>query len=942
MKKYIICILGAALALCSCNVDELAPRADKGTPVEDGKVVLHFGVNLPETSAPTKAFKNEPNIGKMYVAVFGEAGWKQEYVEATLVGKANQNTVKPESGATPSPRYQYEVTLSILEEPCHLHFIAFDEDATGDHNKMAFGPEEEVMAQMTTENEEVAYWQVIALGDEGITYKSGTENTTKELNETAAGKLQNIPLIRNFAKFTIKSETSNLVIDGAKVVNVPVTGYVPAYNKKNGGFIFGYQDYRFDALRSAGYIGSAPAEAPLLTPETEGFAMKGVETGTQTVIDYSYERQDLVDKPACVIVHGTYSDGNSYYYRVDLTDQSDKSKSYPVFRNFNYTVTIHEVSTKGYSSAEEAYEIGSSGDISSDVRYEDLQNLSNGVSTIYVQFTEAVAIAPAGQTPAAISFKYKFVPDAKNAPTTVANGPSSVTITPGTPTTAGAAFSDTSWETEQSSTPDSEGFTTITIHPTAVTTQRKVQEFIVKGTYNDVSIQRAVTIIVLPQMPIYLPAIPDVETGVGQEVSFGISLPKDLPVSLFPLELAIEAENQSISPVPGENLTVQTGMSTFDSTKPGYQFIRVVDLSEYQEASDDPNHSGYVLLGASDFRTSIPLSATSIKVTNKYFTEGTTSFKNRGERLKFTNLAFTTGFALGASGVTGTLTFNMSTTDEVTVTLEGATCNGNTQFTYTPSASGVQTISGITPNTFGNSVTVTLSSPEEYSDASLTQYRYGTIHTGTYLSASNLSEDYFGVSSWSGNTGTGHITATIASKSYSVPVEVTRTSSMADPVKVEYQVTLSANGSGKGSGGNPYKVTFTIGGYDSTLYTYEQSSNGSDYTALNNSSFTVNGENVTRYVRATRRSGTGISDIVPAVSSITCRRNSNNNKWTTTTGETTTGSYKEVEQTYTYSFTGPSADTRIDFTSDVSSTTPVTFTAGSYTYPGSYTVANLQ
>ncbi len=689
--------------LASCTIQEIFP--DRVKSDQEGTVTFTFDVTTPDMQEGTRAFADHdsPRMTHLYVAVFGEAGWKQEYVEAKCVD--GYPTVNGVDG-----KKQYEVELTILKEPCHIHFLGFADD---DHGTMPFGPEEEVLAQMKTENQNVAYWRMID-APKGITYKDPNA-AVKELNDDTRGRLANIELVRNFAKYTISSaEGSGFTLESARVVNVPNSGYVPAYNKTTGKFVTDFSSYQ--ALLDAKYIAANPVGCTLIKPDMLGFTLNAAVGGVVT--DYSYERELPVNDPACVIVKGIYN-GAECFYRIDLTLSDDNSKHYAVFRNFNYTIIIKSIKAKGYTTPTEAYEHGSSGDISADVRYEDLNTISNGFSRLDVQFTEATVLSPASGDPDALTFKLRFQPDI----TAASFDNTQISITVDAASTSGAAFQDESetWNSYLHGTPtvDAEGFSTITIHPNKAQNVRLSQTFTVKGVNDDgIAIQRVITIIVLPQQQIILsPATQTIAEEAGTEVDFYISLPKGLPTSIFPLELEIEAAANSITPVAGENLTVKSGKSLFDSTKPGYQFVRTVSLDDYADAQDDPDNDGFVkLTNPCKFKTSFANSASEIKVDSKYFVPATTYYNAAGLS-QFTSLS-AAEVLVGLDGST-TLSFTMGEIADVTITLENGTIGGKTTYTHKPLGIGVQTISGIEPSTSDKPIIVKLSA-DGYADNQIT------------------------------------------------------------------------------------------------------------------------------------------------------------------------------------------------------------------------------
>ena len=80
-------------------------------------------------------------------------------------------------------------------------------------------------------------------------------------------------------------------------------------------------------------------------------------------------------------------------------------------------------------------------------------------------------------------------------------------------------------------------------------------------------------------------------SGAGNEVEIQLFLPKDLGASVFPIQVRIEAENNSLSATTPD-LPVSTGKSKFDANRNTYFFIRTIEYSEYCKL--DPVTKKYV------------------------------------------------------------------------------------------------------------------------------------------------------------------------------------------------------------------------------------------------------------------------------------------------------------------------------------------------------------
>ena len=117
----------------------------------------------------------------------------------------------------------------------------------------------------------------------------------------------------------------------------------------------------------------------------------------------------------------------------------------------------------------------------------------------------------------------------------------------------------------------------------------------------------------------------------GAKQVLKVSIPTNLPASMFPLEFIIEAERPTLTPdntVAGNNLPVVSGVSISENEqykgKQTIQFVRTLTREEYlglPELDDFCSFSCY-------FSTNRKDSETTIWVANEYFYTGNVSFIN--------------------------------------------------------------------------------------------------------------------------------------------------------------------------------------------------------------------------------------------------------------------------------------------------------------------------
>lgn len=102
----------------------------------------------------------------------------------------------------------------------------------------------------------------------------------------------------------------------------------------------------------------------------------------------------------------------------------------------------------------------------------------------------------------------------------------------------------------------------------------------VDGAPRNMTLTRRVTYTVMPRQGLGLEASPIDADAAGNPTVLTITLPNTLGPSVFPLTLKIEAEDNNLT--PSDNLTVETGPSSFDSKGNTYYFLKTISYTEYQ------------------------------------------------------------------------------------------------------------------------------------------------------------------------------------------------------------------------------------------------------------------------------------------------------------------------------------------------------------------------
>lgn len=795
MRKtlYIITAI-ASLILAGCVKDPIGQGQDGDAP--EGKATLTMNLCLPESTAATKAmgdtFTFDPSVDKLKIAIFGASGFLKEYVEATDVELAHAAVA--ETATTPGTPaiYSFYVVLSLDANARYAHVIINGPDA------IPFLYEDEAMSDAYTEGGKDAYWQRLTLPTTGITAKKEWNSVTQSDEYVKVGDefvvsdevqavfnpehtvalgsntatFNGIEMIRNYAKITVEVDipvrdaglnyNNQFELDpdkGIYVVNAPTRGSVAPYNTTEGKFMTGYGDLTYADMLTNTYPGYMPNGTTFDSTVPADYNSFKSPTGGV----YLYERTKPKEGEAAtyVLIYGNFyaatSTGHSStaqpcYYKIDL---SDANGYYTIFRNFRYKIKITGVAKKGSSSAGDAASTGGSGDISSSNEVKDLNDISNGYCRILVQYTDSVIV----NKTLGMELKYKFLPSA--ASDTPANGSSNVTITVNPGGTSGDVLANTistpAGYTEEGGTGfpngkviriaddgttgnDSEGWRSILFDTTDPGALAKTQVIRITGTGSGTTIFRDITLRLMSKQAMTVkcqePTTLDdeVEDIKGSAIDVKVSIPKDLPKSMFPLIFRLESSAASITPRDADNLPVTSGQSIAGGSKVAFQFIKTLSYEEYTDPSAiDGDQISFVC----KFKTNKAASACTVYVENTFFNLAYDAFTNF-HRYDFYGLAFSNSTA---SSIGTEILFDFSMVayhvpPEVIIKLDGLVNDGDSRLhvldadegTYWLSTNDNTNISDITLKTSDGtgrySVTISDSAPN-----SEPRYRTASLHS---------------------------------------------------------------------------------------------------------------------------------------------------------------------------------------------------------------------
>lgn len=589
-------------AMVACSYDDVTMPHEVPT---DGTTLLNFSVQVPDMQQATRSMASQA-ITKLDLVVFDEQGYFVEKAAATLID-ANAGTSDSATPATPTAEQKYSVELLQSAAPRIIHFIA-----NSPVDSYSYGSERELINALETSGSADAYWQRIELNSILGDVVSEDGKVTASANSDLARALNQIPLVRNFAKVTFTNQTAgkndlgNFTNVKIAVYNAPQRGKVAPYNTNAGAWANYTAVPSYTTLTTAKYYGY---EATGLGSENGDFANTTFGT-VQYMYEYNMDGKKIEagSKYPFVIIEGKYLNNNPSYYKVDLVDAD--GNYYNILRNFNYNVIIDKVSGDGYPTAAAAAAAAASNNISASIDTRNLLNISDGVSRLYVEYTSKYIT-----NTEPVTLKYKYVPNINSTATD--NDAVALSGFEGGEVIDG--------HTNASGTTDSDGWSTITITPKAITGTKDQAVTLSAST-----LSRTVTFYSVSAYQLGIDCPAEVAARVGTSMTATLTIPENLPEAIFPLEFVIVSDKLSISPdASQENMPVKTGLNA-DGTEGGqfFGFVKTLEYEHYVVRDANDNITGYNTSIPCHFKTSIAASASTVRAYNPYFTKASDSFTN--------------------------------------------------------------------------------------------------------------------------------------------------------------------------------------------------------------------------------------------------------------------------------------------------------------------------
>ena len=626
--KRLFYILSSLLVLSSCT-DELSIPNELPKVQEGDNVTVQFSINAPEEGmAETRTLGEMTDAAQkalnVWLLVFDNNGLFVQAAEAT----PGDNETDGNHTDT-----NFTATLNATSAQRVIHFVAFDDDssATGLASQISntinkFGTDvEKITKELYATAGQAAYWQRIVVNgiEEGPLKTDGC-----------------VPLVRNFAKISmgLRQGITNFTFNGFTIVNIPSKGTIAPYKGGFVDYVNGKAQKSYADILALNYEGSTPSETTYST----------LGTGDINVNPhYLYETPNAsgdVKGRTSLIVYGSYNGGTASYYKVDLiyddaTDETAGHMFYNILRNFEYKVTINEVTGNGHSTFAEAVASAASNNLSASTTTANLTRISDGEQMIEVSNTYFMFTAAGLQE--VLKYRYRYSSDGTNWTT------NNDLIKLKTSNTATSMF--TSAPAIVADSDDAEGWRTITMtmaSPTAQAQTSNLHIYASKELIQNSSIPTTLKESILSgellyrdvrvdlRNPYALKVVPQSYVNGVAETQFRVDLliPQGVNEALFPMDFYLEDSKKYIYPDAGTSikLPVHVGQSIVeDVNEASFQYTRTVSKAEYASLETKTVDGVTYKVVPCYFRTSVAASdVTTIYAYNEYFNVGSGKFSN--------------------------------------------------------------------------------------------------------------------------------------------------------------------------------------------------------------------------------------------------------------------------------------------------------------------------
>ena len=603
MKKIFYTLTAAVLCLTACQkeIDQIQSVSAPEYP-EGATVKVHFTVTIPYSNGAvdlTRATQMAqiPVLENLYIAVFGDnGGMLQQLVPATFEEGSLTNPTTGESG--PLYKVKYSADLPLSNEERNLHFIG---NCPPDvMEQLDFLYEKPFMDKLSTSGGNTAFWQKVVLPN-GI--QANLVNGKYELTEECARLLSPIALVRNYSKLIVTSSSTDFQVLSYALVNVPLHGTIAPYNTTKEAFPATYMsigDYitsgRLTFLKDlidSGYTGYMTND--LINTDNPGYASAKKPGDTDNGM-YMYERTKptRTGEQTGIIVellwsqnlgedHPNFADrGQKRFYKIEVLDT--EGEYMPICRNILYTISLTHLTGKGEESFDEAYAGPFFGNVSASIETATLTEINDNVHKIVVNMMDYTTL----EDEAKVDIYFRFYENMNGDPELDASS----YATPAIKAVEGydpaiESVSDVEFVTWGNQGVWGHVLVTLKERPESGMLRSKLR---IQGLLNG-SVGNLFRDIVFTVMNTQDFTSESQVSVSGNNVTVTIGLPSDLPYSLFPLHVTIEALDNNLS-TASKDLPVGYGPTAFDepaySAKNGknaFYFIRTIQYKDYLDTS---------------------------------------------------------------------------------------------------------------------------------------------------------------------------------------------------------------------------------------------------------------------------------------------------------------------------------------------------------------------
>ena len=606
MKKIFYTLTAAVLCLTACQkeIDQIQSGLSPDYP-EGATVEALFTVSIPYSNGAvdlTRASEMAqiPVLDNLYIAIFGDnGGMLQQLVPAVKVddGALYETDESKENYGESGFNYkvQYKAELPLSDEERNLHFIGNCPSEV--IQNLDFLYEKEFMDKLTTKDGAAAYWQKVVL-PHGI--QANLVDGKFELTTECAQLLTPIALVRNYAKLIVTSGSSDFEIESYALVNVPLQGTFAPYSAATGfkttymdigKYCAGQMETNFvHDLVASGYSGYMTNDLIDTSNPTEDSAKEPTDTDNGL---YMYERTKPTrsgEQTGLIIKlkwsanlqsdHPNYADrGKSRYYKIEVLDK--EGEYMPICRNVLYTINLEHLSGTGETSFDAAYRGPFFGNVSASIETATLTEINDNIHKIVVNMMDFTTMEDNKE----VDIYFRFYEDMNGQPKLVGSS----YATPARKAVDGynsaiASVSDIDFVTWSGG---QWGHVKVTLkeRPASGMLREKLR---IQGQINGVgSLFRDIVFTIMNTQEF---TSESKVTVSGNNVTVTIGLPEDLPYSIFPLNVFIEAQNNNLS-TTSKDLPVGYGPTAFDedgSPKKGknaFYFIRTIQYKDYLDTS---------------------------------------------------------------------------------------------------------------------------------------------------------------------------------------------------------------------------------------------------------------------------------------------------------------------------------------------------------------------